>query len=389
MLDRTTIVRSMSHPFPLHASAYSVTSNPQIDVPMQMNPRDPRHWPFIGSVVDFMAERQSNGVPPKMPRNVCLPWRLSSRRQYAAGDNAGPYGAFLGAAYDPVCSEFHGEGTRESTYTFGPDTITCRDPYGPLKADCGFEMSSGQLPEEITLDRLSGRRSLLAQFDQARRERDNDRTRSFDRHQQLAMSLLTSNQMRAALDVHRESDALRNRYGMTLFGQASLVARRMIEAGSKFVTVLWDEFGLVNSAWDTHFYHYSLMKEQLCPGFDAAFSTLVLDLEERGLLDETLVICITEHGRTPKIKSTQGGGRDHWSRAYCSILAGGGIARGRVVGRTDRTASEVVDFPVSPKDILATAYHLLGIDPHALINDRLGRPLSVGGEGRVLTELLA
>jgi hypothetical protein len=356
---------------------------------MQMNPRDPRHWPFIGSVVDYMAQHDPQSPPPKIPRNVCLPWRLSSRRQYAAGDNAGPFGAFLGAAYDPVCTDFHGEGSRKSTYTFGPDTITCFDPYGPLKSGYRFDLSAAQLPDEITLDRLNRRRSLLAQFDDARQQRGNDRTQSFDRYQELAMSLLTSTEMRAALDVHREPERVRERYGTTLFGQSSLVARRLVEAGAKLVSVFWDEFGLVNSAWDTHFYHYSLMKEQLCPGFDAAFSTLVLDLEERGLLDETLVVCITEHGRTPKIKSTQGGGRDHWSRAYCSALAGGGIARGRVVGRTDRTAGEVVDTPVSPKDILATMYHLLGINPHAMIHDRLGRPLPVAGEGRVVTEMLA
>lgn len=122
------------------------------------------------------------------------------------------------------------------------------------------------------------------------------------------MSLLTSTEMRTALDVHREPERVRQRYGTTLFGQSSLVARRLVEAGAKLVSVFWDEFGLVNSAWDTHFYHYSLMKEQLCPGFDAAFSTLVLDLEERGLLDETLVVCITEHGRTPKIKSARAAG---------------------------------------------------------------------------------
>lgn len=167
MLDRTTIVRSMTHPFPLHAVAYSVTSNPQIDVPMQMNPRDPRHWPFIGSVVDYMAQHDPHAPAAKIPRNVCLPWRLSSRRQYAAGDNAGPFGAFLGAAYDPVCTDFHGEGSRKSTYTFGPDTITCFDPYGPLKSGYRFDLSAAQLPDEITLDRLNRRRSLLAQFDEA------------------------------------------------------------------------------------------------------------------------------------------------------------------------------------------------------------------------------
>ncbi|HEY2838474.1 MAG TPA: DUF1501 domain-containing protein, partial [Pirellulales bacterium] len=142
-------------------------------------------------------------------------------------------------------------------------------------------------------------------------------------------------------------------------------------------------------AWDTHFYHYSLMREQLCPGFDRAFSALVTDLEARGLLDETLIVCTTEHGRTPKISSAQGGGRDHWARAYSSVLVGGGAARGKVVGRTNAIGGEVDETPISPKDILATVYHLMGVDPQTLIHDRLGRPMPIGGEGRVVPELLA
>jgi arylsulfatase A-like enzyme len=134
------------------------------------------------------------------------------------------------------------------------------------------------------------------------------------------------------------------------------------------------------------------MRELLCPGLDQTFTALLEDLELRGLLDETLVVCMSEHGRTPVVKSgpnIRGGGRDHWSRAYSMILAGGGIARGRVVGRTDRTGGDVLETPISPKDVLATMYHLLGIDPHTVIHDRQGRPQPVGGEGRVRPELLA
>ncbi|MGD9647360.1 MAG: DUF1501 domain-containing protein, partial [Pirellulales bacterium] len=232
--------------------------------------------------------------------------------------------------------------------------------------------------------------ALVQQFDDARREFDDkSAARSFDHFRNQAFSYLTTNTLRDALDVEREPAPLRARYGHTLFGQATLVARRLLEAGTQFVTVLWDEFELVNSAWDTHYYHYELMREQLCPGFDRAFSTLLLDLEERGLLDDTLVVCTTEHGRTPKLeRDAAGGGRGHWAQAYSSILAGGGVARGRVVGRTDRIAGSVVDTPVSPKDLLATMYHLLGIDPEATIADRLGRPVAIGGEGRVRRELL-
>ncbi len=335
IIDRATIVRSMTHPYPLHASAFTLTSIPTIDVPLQMSPRDPRHWPFIGSVVDYLADQRGEPAPP-IARNIGLPWRLSSRRPYAAGDNAGPYGAWLGRAYDPLWSDFHGTGTRTSTYTFDNQTIRCKDPYGPLEPDCRFGLAAeSQLPDGLTLDRLNRRRSLLEQFDDSRRMVDaSTATRSFNDFRKQAFSYLTTNTLRDALDVARETPAMRERYGMTLFGQASLVARRLLEAGTQFVTVLWDEFELVNSAWDTHYYHYELMREQLCPGLDRALSTLVLDLEARGMLDDTLIVVTTEHGRTPKLENVPGGGRGHWAQAYSTLLVGGGVARGKVVGRT-------------------------------------------------------
>lgn len=389
IIDRVTIVRSMTHPYPLHASAFTLTSIPTINVPLQMSPRDPRHWPFIGSVVDYLADQRGEPAPP-IARNIGLPWRLSSRRAYAAGDNAGPYGAWLGRAYDPLWTDFEGKGTRVSTYTFDNKTIRCNDPYGPLEPDCRFGLAAdATLPDGVTLDRLNRRRSLLEQFDDARRMLDaNAATHSFDDFRQQAFSYLTTSTLSDALDVAREPAAMRERYGMTLFGQASLVARRLLEAGTQFVTVLWDEFELVNSAWDTHFYHYELLREQLCPGLDRALSTLILDLESRGMLDDTLIVCTTEHGRTPKLENVVGGGRGHWAQAYSTLLAGGGIARGKVVGRTDRIAGAVLDTPVSPKDILATMYHLLGIDPEMTIPDRLGRPVPIAGEGKVRHELL-
>jgi uncharacterized protein (DUF1501 family) len=250
--------------------------------------------------------------------------------------------------------------------------------------------SDAALPDGLTIDRLNRRKSLVEQLDASRRALDDKlATRTFDHFRDQAYSYLTTSALRDALDVDRESSAMRERYGMTLFGQATLVARRLLEAGTPFVTVLWDEFELVNSAWDTHYYHYELMRDQLCPGFDRAFSALVLDLEARGMLDDTLIVCTTEHGRTPRMENATGGGRGHWAQAYSSILAGGGAARGKVVGRTDAIASSVLDTPISPKDLLATIYHLLGCDPETLIHDRLGRPVPIAGEGRVRRELLS
>jgi uncharacterized protein (DUF1501 family) len=162
----------------------------------------------------------------------------------------------------------------------------------------------------------------------------------------------------------------------------------LVEAGSRFVTVFWDEFGLAGSGWDTHWQHYPRMRKELMPGFDRGFSGLISDLDQRGMLDDTLVMVLSEHGRTPKLSKGDGGGRDHWSQAYSVLLAGGGIARGKVVGKTDSIGGTVADRPVSPKDILATAYHLLGYDLETTLRDRTTRPVSIVPGGQVVREVL-
>jgi hypothetical protein len=386
VLDRATVVRSLTHPYPVHGIAYATSGLPDPSGSREVSPRDPAHWPFFGSVVDYLQERRGR-TPPALPTNLALPFPLSTRR---AGQphRAGPYGGFLGAAYDPIWTDFQGRGTRPFTQENRGVVEEFRDPYVGIQPDCRFEIATGGAAEQsVTLDRLDKRRSLLEQLDQARPKLDDSAARSFDRHRGTAYSLLTSSRLRHALDVGREPVAVRERYGMTLFGQGTLVARRLVEAGCRLVSLFWDEYGLADSAWDTHYQHYPRMKE-LCPTFDSAFSALLLDLETRGMLDETAVLVVSEHGRTPQLSNAKGGGRDHWSRAYSSVFAGGGFAAGRVVGTTDRIAGDVVETPLSPKDILATTYHLLGIDPETTLYDRLGRPVPVGGEGRVRPELL-
>jgi uncharacterized protein (DUF1501 family) len=205
----------------------------------------------------------------------------------------------------------------------------------------------------------------------------------------MAYSLIGSTAVRNALDVRREPAKVRESYGHFLFGQSCLAARRLVEAGSKFVTCFWDEFGLAGSGWDTHWEHYPRMKNELMPGFDHGFSGLITDLDQRGMLDDTLVMVLSEHGRTPKINKARGGGRDHWSQAYSVLLAGGGIARGRVIGKTDSIGGTVADRPVSPKDLLATAYHLLGYDLETTIRDKTNRPVSIVPGGQVLRDVLA
>jgi hypothetical protein len=397
VMDRVTVVRSLTHPYPLHGVAYALTGVPQIDVPMELNPRDSRHWPFIGSVVDYLqrnkGERGGVSAPSKrrpVPDNIALPFPFSTRRVGEVA-RAGPYAAFLGSAYNPVWTEFHGQATRHMLKTLQEQKLNVAEPYMGITPDSRFELAKAtELPADITLDRLDTRRSLVEQFDRARRDLPrSDAGRSFDHYREMAYSLIGSEKIRTALDLSREPRRLRESYGMTLFGQAALTARRLIEAGSRFVSVFWDEYGLAGSAWDTHWDHFPRMKKELMPGFDLALAGLIEDLDARGMLEETLVLCLSEHGRTPKLQNTKGGGRDHWSRAYCGLLAGGGVARGKVVGKTDKIAGDVIVRPTSPKDILATVYHLLGIDPDTTLHDRTGRPLPLTSGGSVIADVLA
>jgi hypothetical protein len=389
VMDKCTIVRSLNHEYPIHGVAYAMTGTPIIDVNMELSPNDPRHHPYFGSVVEYW-DRQQRGGLSQFPQNVALPFPFSSQR---TGEvfRAGPYAAFLGSRFNPVWSEYQGKASRSVRKTLRDMDLEIWDPYVAAEPASYFRLASTQLPEGLTLDRLDRRRTLLSQFDQARRQFEgNERTATLNEFQKLAYSLLQSDQVSQALDIRSESESVRELYGHSLFGQGCLAARRMLEAGTRLVSVFWDEYGLAGDAWDTHWNHFPRMLDQLLPSFDRGLSGLLTDLDQRGMLDDTLVVCLSEHGRTPRINGAQGGGRDHWSQAYSAVFAGGGIARGRVVGATDSIAGEVVSNPVSPKDVLATMYHLLGIDPHGMLPDREGRQIPMlPDSSRVVTDMLA
>lgn len=391
VMDRVTVVRSVTHPYPLHGVAYALTGIPTYTPELETRSRDARHWPYIGSLVDYLDERRTGETQPAMPRNLCLPWQLNSRTDLDV--SAGTYAAFLGQAYDPLCPSFDGPGLRTSPKYTEAQPRQFMDPFAATTPEGRFGLAPpGRLTETLSPARLGLRRALLEQFDGARRGLEgSSEPRAWDTFQQRAFSLLTSTRMRDALDIGREPAALREQYGMNLFGQSCLAARRLVEAGSRFVTVFWDGYGqFAGCAWDTHAFHYPRLKEYLLPGFDRAYSALLLDLEQRGLLDDTLVLWLSEHGRTPQIDSKpQGAGRHHWSRAYSVALAGGGVPRGKVVGSTDPTGGEVHDTPVSPKDLLATTFHLLGISPETTVRDTQDRPFPIAGDGVVRPELLA
>ena len=377
ILNKVCVLRSLTHPYPVHGVAYATSGVPTTDIPLESKPRDSRHWPFIGSVVEHLASRGKTGMVD-VPGNFALPFPFGSKRGPA---RSGPFGGFLGPTADPVWSEFRAPGTKtleRDSNTPGIPPKMVADPYLGILPSDRFELCKPV--EGLTLDRMNPRLSLARQLDGAGVIEGGE---IFERQRAMAMALTTSGKLGDALDVQREPMKTRESYGMNLFGQSCLAARRV------FVTVFWDEYGQVNSGWDTHVFHYPRLRDELGPGFDNAFASLLIDLEQRGMLDDTAVVVLSEHGRTPRMQNVRGGGRDHWSGVYSAAFAGGGFAKGRVVGRSDRQGGMPAETPFSPKDVLATVYHLMGIEPHTEIYDRIGRPLPVGGIGRVRAELLA
>ena len=219
VMDRVTVVRSLTHPYPIHGVAYALTGVSQIDVPMELNPRDGRHWPFIGSVVDYLASRGRQS-PEAAPTNMALPFPFSSRR-VGETPRAGPYAAFLGGACNPVWTEFRGEATVRTVKTLQQQKLDIGEPYMGISADGRFEIAGAADPSsDLTLDRLDSRRTLVEQLDQARRDLAvTDAGRGRDHFRDLAYDLLHSDKVRNALDLRREPAAVRESYGLTLFGQ--------------------------------------------------------------------------------------------------------------------------------------------------------------------------
>ncbi len=209
----------------------------------------------------------------------------------------------------------------------------------------------------------------------------------FDVQYGRAFDLIASSAAQRAFDLKAEPDSVRDRYGRHVFGQSVLLARRMVEAGVRLVHVNWvrHDNGKGGQGYDSHRNHLEWAQNELLPPTDAAFASLVEDLDERGLLDETLVIMMGEFGRTPRFNNA--GGRDHWPQCFSVVLAGGGIRGGRVHGASDKAAAYPASDPVTPGDLIATLYHCLGVDPRTLIHDFQDRPY-VLADGEPLATLL-
>jgi Protein of unknown function (DUF1501) len=343
---RLCVIRSMEHRFANHIAGTYITLTGSNDQPDQ--DREAKHddFPGPGAVLNYL--RPSAAAPP----SVSLPTWLSipgpSNRM------PGQYAGFLGATRDPFLIQ--GE----------PHTT-------------GFKPLSLTLPDELSAARMESRWSLLARMNDAARRLERSATLTRSHLSQSAYALLTDARVRDALDLSREPDASRERYGRTKIGQSLLLARRLVEAGVQFVS-----YNAFNQEWDTHG-GLQGRYQTLVPPMDGAFAALVEDLAERGLLDTTLVVNTGEFGRTPIINKDQG--RDHWPNAYSTVLCGGGVRGGVIHGASDNKGAYVAREPVAPADVLATMWRLLGVPPETELRDLQGRPV-VLSHGRVLSELL-
>jgi uncharacterized protein (DUF1501 family) len=249
--------------------------------------------------------------------------------------------------------------------------------------EAGFQAGALELPADLSPTRLEDRRSLLSLVDaQVRKAADFPMKVS----QQRAFDLLRSQEVRRAFDLSHEAPAVRERYGRTTLGQSMLLARRLVESGVRFVNVNDKVTNGQISNWDSHENNFGRLKNDLLPPADRAFSALIEDLEERGLLESTLVVALAEFGRTPQINKQAG--RDHWPDCFTMVLAGGGIRGGAVHGASDRIGAYPALDPVTPGDLAATLFWRFGLDPEATIRDVTGRPYRLA-EGEPLRKLFS
>jgi hypothetical protein len=318
------------------------------------NPRNqPGDFPCFGAVAQYLQRGKRENGRIANPSYTGLPAGISLNapaNQVSAANHIFPgfFAGILGSAFDPL--------------------FIAQDP-------SAAEFRPFAEPRGLT---PPARLRLLAQLDAGRRRIEEIAcVRDFDGHYQQALSLVTSAAAHKAFDLSAEPPRLRERYARNSFGQGLLLARRLVEAGVRLATVNWARD---DAFWDTHSHNFRDLKQKLLPPFDLGFSALLEDLDARGLLGETLVVCLGEFGRTPKINAAAG--RDHWAACNSVVLAGGGVQPGRVHGASDRSAAFPATTPISPDDLAATIYHCLGIDPRMEIHDREGKPWQLSA-GRV------
>jgi uncharacterized protein (DUF1501 family) len=263
------------------------------------------------------------------------------------------------------------------------------DPLWVLKdpSAADFSVPEFALASDVSVERLARRGQLLASLGGSlHAEYHPPALDTLSRYQQRALDVLTGETVRGAFRLDKETDVTRDAYGRNIYGQSVLLARRLVEAGTRVVTVSWAPDA--NATWDTHGGNFKKLKSTLLPQFDAACGSLLVDLAQRGLLERTIVAVIGDFGRTPKINGNDGG-RDHWNYCYTVMLAGGGIKPGYVFGASDRIGAFPADRPITPGDLVATIYSLLGVDPAQELYDAQDRPHRVIPKGDAIHELVA
>jgi hypothetical protein len=340
--DKIALVRSLHHTVPAHgpASIFMTTGN---------SPIGSLRYPSLGSLAARLLP-----VQPEVPPYVNV-----------GGKGSAAYAGYLGATYNPFIVE---------GLTAGKG--------GKVLPKSTVQVRGIVLPTGFTLEELENRTKLLHGFDRGLKalEQAPGPGDGLDAFHKKAMSILRSDKTRSALDVSRENASTRERYGMSGFGQGALVARRLVQAGVRFVTI-----GL--GGWDTHAKNFEQLAKNNLPTLDQTLSALIEDLAYRGMLERTIVYCAGEFGRTPKINGNAG--RDHWARSIAVALAGGGFKGGYVHGSTDGQGMAPATEPCTPDDVSATIMHCLGIDPHQELKTGTGRPIQLFREGTVIAKLLA
>jgi hypothetical protein len=354
---RYALIRSVTHPDNTHTVAMHYMLSGTRHVRPGTNPQNaPDDFPCFGAVMNYLESRAgerdrraARGLPAAVSLNA-------PANQVSANNHIFPgfFAGFLGHALDPLfiaqnanAAEFH------------------------------------PLPAVENRSRLATRRALLSVVVESSREIErNLSVRGIEGEYARAFEVLTSPAVRGAFALTEEPESLRESYGQTPFGQGCLLARRLVERGVPLVTVNWERD---DAYWDTHKNNFVDLKTKLCPNLDRGFSALLDDLSLRGMMDETLIVCLGEFGRTPQINAAAG--RDHWAPCNSVLLAGAGVPGGAIYGSSDRLAAYPASNPVTPQDLSATVYHLLGIDPELTIRDSFGRPYTLS-TGRPIGDLL-
>lgn len=359
LTDKIAVLRAMVTNDNSHSSSGYQMMTGMSHIPLSAEnavSKAPNLAPHWGAITKYV--RQHN--PSPFPTAVTLPNRIANTGEIVwPGQNGGA----LGPKYDPWL-------------------LTC-DPSQP-----DFKVPDLALPGELPPLRFERRLALLAQVDRhLSRLQESPAAASFNLQTQQALDLLGGSRAGRAFDLSQETEATRDRYGRTRWAQSVLLARRLVEAGVSLVQVNWCKVdGEPNAgSWDTHDKHNDLLKRFLMPWMDQAYSSLLTDLSDRGLLDETLVVWVGEFGHTPRFNARAG--RDHWGHCFSIALAGGGVRGGVVHGKSDAHAAFPMSGRVEPRDLLATVFHCLGYSPDTALHDLEGRPLPIS-RGRVIGEIL-